>query len=405
VATQLENPSNIQALDNELKNQINSIYREISTNISDVDSLTERRHKLIIQLGGLYEQRVKLGTLVDDNGVRIKKHQICIKIHKDMTENNVLLASYPQIAKILPKKYKKPYQFHKIENDVDKDGKPTGNNAEITELNMEKGTLETYKTKIPNIEDYSVDGTYIRISEVQFNEACENIKKINKQLKNLSELQPAEISALALQFKENYNTVKRYCAAYSIKIPGEKKPSASSVSLNLEKPSYRKEMLHDEIRLLEKDLAVIRKGTDNMLMSEDEEYLFWEAVRAIRLYIRPHANQKYRRHWWAYNTFLKILQHKNMSGVAKNDTLSPGQIYDPETKKNIDIEDLMEDGVTGVKKLKGISRNHLRNMSYKITDVFSDFMLDMPFLQDLASNFEQHLQPIRDGRAIMMTKK
>ena len=405
MATELEHPSNIQALDNELKNQINSIYQELSTNVSDVGSLIERRHKLIIQLGGLYEQRIKLGTLVDDNGVRIKKHQICITVYKDLVKNNSLLATYSVVADIMPKKYKKPYQFHKIEKDVDKDGKPTGLNAEITELNMEKGTLETYKSKIPDLDNYSVDGTYFTISEAQFNESCEKLKKVTKQLKNLSELQPSHISALALQFKEHYNTVKRYCAAYSIKIPGEKKPSASSVSLNLEKPSYRKDMLHDEIRLLGKDLAVMRKGTDNMLMTEDEEYLYWEAVRAIRLYIRPHANQKYRRHWWAYNTFLKILQHKNMSGVAKNDTLSVGQVYDPDTDKNVDIEELMEDGITGIKKLKGISRNHLRNMSYKITDVFSDFMLDMPFLQDLASNFEQNLQPIRDGKAIMMNRK
>lgn len=406
MAAQLASPNEIQALDNELKNQINSIYKELQTNISDVDSLKERRERLVTTLAGLYEQRVKLGTLVnEETRERISVHQICIAIHTDMAKNKVPIYCYSKIASILPKKYKKPYQFHKLDNDVDEKGNKTGFTAEITELDMDKGSLKSYKKKIPNIEDYAVDGTPYIVSQIKFEEALSNIGKAKKQLKNLSELQPAHISALALYLKDNYEVVKKYCNAYSIKIPGEKKPSKSSVSLNLEKPYFRKQMLHDEIKLLEKDLAVIRKGSDQLIMTEDEEYLYWEAIRGVRMYIRPDANQKYRRHWFAYAEILKVLRHKNMSGVAKNDTLGVGKIYDPEKKAYVDVEELMEGGVSGVKKLKGISRNHLRNMShFKLADVFTDIILDIPFLQDLAYNFESQLQPLRDGKAIMMTR-
>lgn len=405
---ELESQTKRESLDYNIKAQISSIYKELQTNISDVDNLTERRHRLVIELGGLFEQRIKLGTLInEETNEKIKIHQVCIALFNDMKKNQVPMYCYSRIAQILPKKYKKPYEFHKLENDRDKDGKLTGLNAEVTTLvNPDKHTLVRQKVKIPDIEDYSVDGTPRKISQMEYDDSFDNIKKVTKQTRNLSELSPDMIPALFLSVKVAADNLKKYCNTYNIKIPGEKKPSQSSVSLNLEKPPYRKGMIGDEIRLLEKDFATMRKQVGHMILTQEEEYFFWETIRALRLFIRPHVNEKYRRDWYGYQKILKILENKNMSGVAKNDTLGAAKIYDPEQKKYVYIHDIIEDtGLEGAVKLKGISRNHLRNMTKKLNGVFADIMLDLPFLQDFSSLFEDKIQPLRDGKAVIISDR
>jgi hypothetical protein len=394
----------VRDLDDKILNQISREYVDIQTNIDDVTNLIERRKQHILKLGSLYEKRIQLGTLP------IKINDICRQVYKDLNDNSIPFASYRTIVRHMPGKWKKPYHFQRIKDDIDEEGNPTGNNVEITNIvNPDKHTLSTEKLNLPNLDDLSEDGTPFQISQLHFDDMATKVNELEKATKNLDYLHPTMVAALAEKIKPVQEAIKDYADWHDIPIEGESKKQTTSVSLNMKKPPYRKNMVGDEVGLLQKDFAVIKKSLYHMVLTPEEEMFFWEAVRALRLFIRPHVNEKYKRNWSGYCKIMKQLENKNISGVAKRDTLSPAKVYDPEKGTYVymsDLENEMNADPSSVQfkiRMKGITRNHLRNMSDKLEDVFMAFMTDMPFLADLCQLFETKLEPLRNAKACMIS--
>jgi hypothetical protein len=383
---------------------------QLKTNIEDVTNLVERRKQHIVKLGTLYEKRIQLGTLTHEDGSLLKLHEICRRIYKDMPTNCIPFGSYKTICRYIPAKYKRPYHFTKIEDDIDGEGNPTGFNAEITTLvNSEKFTLETEKVRLPDSDDLSQDGTPFVTSKAAYDDICEKIAEMEKATKALESLHPSMVSALSLKLKPLQEAVKKYARLYRIKIPGENNIQTTSVSLNMKKPPYRKNMVGDEVALAQKDLAIIKKQCYHMVFTPEEEMHYWESVRKLRLFLRPQVNEKYKRNWTAYCKLLDLLQTKNISGVAKKDSLSEAKVYDPEKGDYVYLKELEDemmknpDSLAFKVRMKGITRNHLRNMSDKLTDVFIEMITDIPFMSEFCELFESKLEPLRNAKACMIS--
>ena len=342
---------------------VETILNDIEKTFNNDKKNDEDRRNLINSLARYFKDKALRGELKDKNGKKLEIYHICGLITNLIRERNIISIHKVTIWRYLDAEFKNFNKSHrKKESEEPKDITISGMDSMIA-------------TEIYN----EVFGELEKIQKMSFdNLNKQDILNIQDHLKIIQNKTDMFVQYYNIKRSKTYQNIQNNIVNNNT----NRKSIISTI-----KPPYQKNLLTGELKLLISDFSKLEKEFGKIrFCTQEEEYGYFEAVRALRLFLRPYVNNKYAKDLPGWALILKKSEDYNLGGLSKI-TLSEGQYYDSENDKILTL------GQT-----KEIVKEEIRKNSQILPSIFMDMITDFPFLTKLSELFEKHIEPIRTTR-------
>ena len=350
----MQEASSTTVLDNDLENFLDSIRKTF-----EIDESTEASRRNIIRgFAEKLEEKVKKGQLFHrTNGKRLEIHNICRYITDLIEEKQIKSIHNVTIWRYLDSKYYK-VRNRTIQDEI-KDTTSSGLDNGVSEL-----MFSDIKNNLNKVSKFNYD-----------NLSSENIKEIENSVNILKKKTDVYVDFNDIKSQNNVNN------------DNDNSNNEQKSLISLSKPPYQENMLTKEMKLLISDFHKLEKELGKIRFDDEkEEYTYYEAIRALRLFLRPFVNSKYAKDMTGWSKILEKTSEYNMGGLSKK-TSARGQYYDADTGQ-----------ITSMQDTRSIVKEEIRKNIDKLPKFYMDFICDFPFLVKFSQLFEKKIEPFRTYR-------
>jgi hypothetical protein len=348
---------------NEIQRNLNRTYEEMGNDELITKRIEGSKSDNIRRLGEYYEQLYNIGAFVDPITGRSKRlDEICRTIQFDMKERQFTPVTRQLVVWALPDKYKRAWR-KPITNDNNDKGLSSEEDDEVESI------YDTYMDHINELDTFD----YNELPKAMRQNIAERVYKLYKR-------HDKEWT------KNDIHVVKH---EDGLNIPD---PYAGIIRIEKGKP-YRGmavTAIKKHIKLckeIEKKYIVgvyNKKGVRRITL--DQEKQLYNAWAAIDGYLKPWANDKWKRDFIGWcKVFKQRFKLKSKSGAAK---FSEKKIF-----------------INGKWVMRGITREEIDKTQPRMCNAFMEFMEHIPALIHLHESFEWMAEPIRAAHSVELHDK
>jgi hypothetical protein len=359
--TQEEFTSRIQ----EINRNLTRTYDEMENDESIIKRIEGNKSDTILRIGKYYEELFNIGAFIDPETGRPKKlNEICRTIQNEMKRRLFTSKTQWYVVEVCPDKWKRAWR-----SDVVHSSGKQGNPSLPTDDDETASIYDSYLDHINELDNFD------------YNELPKRLRQnIAERMYKLYRHHDKQWTTHGLQ-------VVKHEDGLSI-------PDPYAGIIRIERGEPYEGMAVDGIRkhiklcreIEKKYLIGVMDSSGNRRISLDEEKKLYNAWAALDGYLRPWANDKWKRDLLGW---CKIFKHKfkikSKSGAAK---FSRKKIF-------IDGKDVM----------RGITREEIDKNQPRLCNAFLEFIEFFPALIDLHSSFEVLAEPVRAVHSVMLHDK
>jgi hypothetical protein len=318
----------------------------------------------ILRLAEYYEQLHSIGAFVDQDTGRIKSlNEVSRTIIDRMNDHNISKRIQWYVPEVLPDKYKRAWR------------QPITINGKLQDR-----SLLVIDTELTTIYD-SYAELISKLDKFDYNELPKRMQlELAEKVYKLYRHHDKEWSKHDLQIvkhEDGFNIPDPYAGIIRIY---EGKPY-TGMAVNGVRQTIKL------LKEIEKKYTVNIYGNDEKRkITLDQEKQIYNGWMALCGYLKPSANDKWKRDFLGWAKILKRrIEIKSKSGAAKF------------SRKDVEID--------GIIHRRGVTREEINKNQLRMIDAYKKFMTHMPALIELHNSFEWLLEPVRAAHSVRMHGK